>query len=100
MNTNTTASTWIVIGCLFLAAALLTGVWGLARIYPTPVAPPGQFPIQEQPQVEWPATVLSTAYRPQNASGDQDSLEGTGVGRRIDPKRMCGRRLYEGIDVD
>jgi hypothetical protein len=85
--------TWIVGGALVLVAVFLTVWWYSPRVYETPMAPEGQFPLEEQPQVQWPGVIKSLPYSPMNGNTDQDLLLDNG--ETVDEKRICGRRLYD-----
>ena len=84
--------TWIVGGALVLVAVFLSVWWYSPRVYETPIAPEGQFPLEEQPQVQSPGVVKTLSYAPMNGQTEQDLLDGSDS---LDEKRICGRRLYE-----
>ena len=83
---------WIVSGALIIVAVLVV-IWIspslLRSSYDTPVAPPGQFPIEDTPTEVWPASLQQVAFRPSRFTDEYRSTE------LVDPKRICGRRLYE-----
>ena len=56
----------LIICVIFFTCILST--W--STIYDTPIAPPGQFPLDQQPQVRWPGVVHSYPYRPMRGSQD------------------------------
>ena len=81
---------WIVGGALILATILLAH-WCLnkaSRFVPE-VTPDGQFPIEEQETNVWPASFSQMPFRPSRFTDEYRSTE------LVDPKRICGRRLYE-----
>lgn len=92
---------WIVSGFLIIAAVLVV-IWISPSLflssYETPVAPPGQFPIEDTPTEVWPASLQQMAFRPSRMfdnSSFTDEYRSTAL---VDSKRICGQRLYEGAD--
>lgn len=82
-------------GALIIAAVLVV-IWISPSLflssYETPVAPPGQYPIEEVPTVVWPASLQQVPFRPSSFTDEYRSTE------LVDSKRICGQRLYEDAD--